>query len=47
MFGEVDVIQNMLSSAANVTSDVENIYSLLINVSDRCLKVVKVKSTKN
>ena len=37
------MIQNMLSSTGDVNNDTENINSLLINVSDRCLKVVKVK----
>ena len=40
------MIQNMLSSAGDINKDVENINSLLINVSDRCLKVVKVKKHK-
>ena len=40
------MIQNMLSSAGDVNNDAENINSLLINVSDRCLKVVKVKMHK-
>ena len=43
---KVDVIQNMLSSTGDVNNDAENINSLLINVSDRCLKVVKVKKHK-
>ena len=43
---QVDVIQNMLSSTGDVNNDVENINSLLINVSDRCLKVVKIKKHK-
>ena len=44
---QVDVIQNMLSSTGDVNNDDENINSLLINVSDRCLKVVKIKKDKN
>ena len=44
-FEKVDVIQNMLSSTGDVNNDAENINSLLINVSDRCLKVVKVKKS--
>ena len=43
---QVDVIQNMLSSAGDVNNDVENINSLLINVSERCLKVAKIKKQK-
>ena len=36
----------MLSSTGDVNNDVENINSLLINVSDRCLKVLKIKKHK-
>ena len=43
---QVDVIHNMLSSTGDVNNDVENINSLLINVSDRCLKVVEIKKHK-
>ena len=43
---KVDVIQNMLSSTGDINNDVENINSLFINVSDRCLKVVKIKKHK-
>ena len=38
--------QLMLSSTGDVNNDVEDINSLLINVSDRCLKVVKIKKHK-
>ena len=43
---KVDVIQSMLSSTGDVNNDAENINSLLIIVSDRCLKVVKVKKAQ-
>ena len=40
------MIRNMISSTGDFNNDVENINSLLINVSDRCLKAVKVKKHK-
>ena len=44
---QVDVIQDMLSSTEMlINNDAENINRLLINVSDRCLNVVKVSTLK-